>query len=80
MRLHDEHGTPWYVSAGDPANKLLAVLKRARLDFVVLPRYTYRTGHLPPYPTIVGEHEDGSDPFLRSIRLRDCLHLLTKET
>ena len=70
MKLLDEHGTRWVVSAGDPANQLVNKLKSKGFDTIILQRYTYRIGKLDePLP------ERGEDIIMWT-RLYDCRKVL----
>ena len=65
MKVTDEKGSPWVVSAGDPANQIILSLKRKGFDYIVLPRYTYRSGS---YPDVLPECTD----YIAKVRMHDC--------
>ena len=68
----DEFGVEYAVMAHDPASAYVNKLHRLGLTYVVLLRYTYKTGLIPD--TV------DSDPweidYTREIRLFDCMELL----
>jgi hypothetical protein len=65
----DEQGIQWHVLAGDPASKLVNKLVRKGFTYIVLPRYTLKTGELTDVPTC--------GDYLRSVRLSDCVKVLS---
>lgn len=67
--IQDEHGVEWYVSAGDPASRLVNRLRKLGFRWVVLPRQTLRSGVIS---TAVVQCEDE----LRATRLADCMGVL----
>ena len=70
-RNEDEFGVVYQVMAHDPASPLVNKLHRLGLTYVVLPRYTYKTG-LIRYEEIDPWEID----YTREVRMRDCLELL----
>ena len=70
MKLRDEFDTPWVVMAHDPASSTVNNLKRIGFDYIVLPRYTYKTGI---FPTTLPQIED----FIAHTRMYDCRSSLT---
>ena len=71
MKLLDEHGTRWVVSAGDPANRLVNTLKSKGFDIIYLTRYTYKTGLLDD------EMPQRQEDIIGWTRLYDCRKVLT---
>lgn len=70
MKLLDEFGVTWQVSAGDPANGLVNKLKAKGFTIIYLTRYTYRNGLLDdPMP------KRGED-IIGWTRLHDCRKVL----
>lgn len=74
VTIEDEHGTPWAVKPGDPANAFVNSLKSLGFDYIVLSRYTLCRGRLPTATTPPGPSGATPDPgsLLRLIRLADC--------
>lgn len=69
MPVHDETGREWVVKPGDPAAKLVSVLKAHGFDKKILPGYTVRTGWLT-CPVVL------PDNAFQRARLLDCLEVL----
>lgn len=69
MRIEDEYGRAWRVSAGDPANRYVLALKSRGLDIVCLSWYTIVTGELST-PDLTPED------VVMATRLTDCFTLL----
>ncbi len=73
MRVEDEHGAPWLVKSGDPANQYRNKLIALGYDFIVLPRVTLVTGELP---FIDPDHEVAAENVVSHVRMLDCLAIL----
>ena len=69
--VEDDRGVRWTVMPHDPASQLYNELKRKGYRWVVLPRYTLRTGLIP-------ESIPDCDDFIRSVRLEDCVVEVSK--
>ena len=72
MRSTDEFGVVYQVLAHDPASPLVNKLHRLGLDYVVLLRYTYKTGLIPDTVDLDPWEID----YAREVRLFDCMELL----
>ena len=68
----DEYGVEWRVFAHDPASTLVNKLHRLGVDFVVLPRYTYKTGLIKTDQDFDVMEVD----YVTEVRMFDCLELL----
>ena len=71
-RNEDEFGIVYQVMAHDPASQYVNKLHRLGLTYVVLSRYTYKTGLIlePKYQNPM------EMDYTREVRMMDCLELL----
>jgi hypothetical protein len=89
VRVEDHSGTQWIVAPGDPAAKLVNVLKRFNYEYIVLPFRVLTDGascgimHRTPLSLPSGASPAESQPpvaqVVRSVRHNDCLALLERE-
>ena len=80
----DQYGVPWLVYPDDPAAELI---KRLKVEYIVLPRETLLTGEVYPvsHPSFESIPVEAITPKLaevikRTTRLYDIYHHLTEST
>lgn len=71
LRIEDERGVKWIVSAGDPANILVNKLKAKGFEYIILPWNVLYSGE--------GGFKFLPDDVVRKARLHDCLLALMQE-